>query len=335
MSAKFKVIHAGPFVGVQDAGRFNAMRFGVTPSGPMDRRAFQIANHALGRESGAPVIEIALGGLTIECIDGSVTACVTGGDFSIKLNDVDQPPWSAFTLHPGSVLKIRSGNWGSWCYLAFSGDLQTPRWLGSQSVHLNSGLCGNQFVQGDIINLANPVVSEAREGALLDPIQVKPKPEIRVVMGPQDRFFTNTALDDLVSKPFSLTSEYNRMGVRLSGPKLEIDADLTMPSAPISRGSLQVPGHGDPICLLADHQTTGGYPKIATVISADLDQISQLRVGDSVKFSKIDAMEAVHVARTYQSHIENLKEQVTDNQRGMAYKLLNNNLISGVNGPDE
>jgi len=306
------------------------MRYGVTGSGPMDRMAFQLAHFALGNDEHSAAVEISLGGLVLECVEGSVTACVAGGNFSIQLDNVTLPPWSTFTLHPGSVLKVRPGSWGSWCVLAFKGTIRTPTWLGSQSVHLNSGLCGHQFTQGDTFLVDEAEAVPVLDGELMESNGLEHDDTIRVVMGPQDRFFTDDSQSDLQSKPFKLTPEYNRMGVRLDGPKLEINSALDMPSAPISRGSLQVPGHGDPICLLADHQTTGGYPKIATVISSDIDKLVQKRVGESIRFQPCEPMEAVKAARESAALVEKLKAKIIETRQGLEYKLWNSNLISGA-----
>lgn len=330
MDAVFKIQQAGPFISVQDKGRFGFMRFGVTESGPMDRLGFTLANEALGNAEGTPVLEISLGGVALECVEGSVTAAIAGGSFTVLLDGKELAPWSVFTLSAGSRLQIRSGLWGSWCYLAFAGEVNASAWLGSKSVHLNSGLCGMPFVQGDRLTVAKASVLPERDGVILDPAPLKPGKTLRVVMGPQDRFFDAQALADLFSADFKLTAEYNRMGVRLSGPKLMINAALDMPSEPIARGSLQLPGHGDPICLLADHQTSGGYPKIATVISADQDQLAQMRAGDSFRFARLEPRQAVEIARQRNAQVEVLKLQIQENRLSFTQRLWISNLISGA-----
>ncbi len=328
MSAVFEVEQTGPFVSLQDRGRFGYMRFGVTESGPMDRASLELAQSAV--DAKGPGLEVSLGGVALRCVSGQVSCAVAGGSFSVQLDGQDHPPWSVFTISEGMRLRIRPGAWGSWCYVAFAGDVDAPHWLGSQSTHMDTGLCGMPMAQGDKITVNNPATLPDRLGEMCSPEPFKPADVIRVVMGPQDRFFDAQSIEDLTTKPFDVTPEYNRMGMRLSGPKLEVNAALDMPSEPIARGSLQIPGHGDPLCLMADHGTAGGYPKIATVISADFDVLSQMRVGDSLRFKAITADEAVAAARSRRAMIEATKEQIKAAQVSLEARLWGNNLISGV-----
>ncbi len=335
MNAVFKIDQVGPFVSVQDKGRIGYMRYGVTEAGPMDRLSHAMANFVIGNPETGPAIEISLGGLTLTCVEGEVTACVAGGCFEINLDGQELAPWSMFTISVGSKLRIRTGVWGSWAYLAFAGQLNAQSWLGSQSTHMGSGLCGASFTQGDIIKIEDPKVLENASGPFYDPECLKPSRDMHIVMGPQDRYFTDKSKTSLLLTEYELTSEYNRMGVRLKGAKLEINQALDMPSEPIARGSLQVPGHGDPICLLADHQTTGGYPKIATVISRDQDRLVQLRTGNKLRFVEVTPMRAVEMARQRKVEIDVMKAEIEANRVGFLQKLWSSNLISGVVGPNQ
>jgi biotin-dependent carboxylase-like uncharacterized protein len=335
LSAVFKIDQVGPFVSVQDKGRFGYMRFGVTEAGPMDRLGHAMANFAVGNPETDPAIEISLGGLTLTCVEGEITACVAGGSFDVHLDGQELAPWSIFTMSVGSKLRIRTGAWGSWTYLAFAGQLDADSWLGSSSTHMGSGLCGASFVQDDIIKIENPRVLENANVKFYDPEHLKPSGDIHVVMGPQDRYFTEKSIASLLLTEYEVTNEYNRMGVRLKGEKLEINQALDMPSEPIARGSLQVPGHGDPICLLADHQTTGGYPKIATVISPDQDRLVQLRAGNRLRFIEVTPMRAVEMARQRKAEIDVMKAEIEANRVGYLQKLWSSNLISGVVGPNQ
>ena len=128
------------------------------------------------------------------------------------------------------------------------------------------------------------------------PVTARPRREVRVVLGPQERFFAPEAVEALLTEAFALTGEYDRMGVRLRGPRLAVAGALDMPSEALPRGAVQVPGHGDPIVLLADHQTTGGYPKIAVLASADQDGFAQLRSHDRVTFQAVSAEQAIAAA---------------------------------------
>jgi len=325
--ATFEVEHAGPSVSLQDEGRFGFMRFGVTESGPMDRAGHAIACEAVN--AGGMAMEISLGGLTLKCLSGDISLAVAGGCFSVLLDGQPQAPWSVFTLHAGSKLQVRPGDWGSWCYLAFAGEVEAPDWLGSRSTHMDTGLCGMPFKQGDQITVNEARVYPDRLGEIAQSDPLKPASTIRVVLGPQDRFFTAQSIENLTTQPFTITAEYNRMGMRLSGPKFEITQALDMPSEPIARGSLQVPGHGDPLCLLADHGTAGGYPKIATVITADLDAMTQLRAGDQLRFKAISVEAAVKAARDRAALLVKMAEHIKSSRVSLEQRLWSNNLISG------
>jgi allophanate hydrolase len=327
--AVLKIDHAGPLVTIQDQGRPNYMRYGVTPGGPMDRRAFALGHYALGQEPRAS-IEISMGGLNLTCVTGGVTACVTGGGFTVILEGKTLPPWSAFELTEGAKLQIRAGEWGSWCYLAFAGDIDAPTWLNSASTHLASDQCGVPLQMDDKIAIDNTRTNATSGGELLDAATLKPSKQIRVIMGPQDRYFSDETIAEFECNDFTLTPEYNRQGVRLSGPTLNINQPLDMPSEPIARGSLQVPGHGDPIALMADHQTTGGYPKIATIISTDQDQVAQMRAGDTLRFLSVDIQTATAAARDANAKIATLRQQIDDKRMSLEQKLWNNNLVSGA-----
>lgn len=330
MRAVFQVEQVGPFVSVQDAGRSGYGRFGVTRSGPMDRLGHQLTNYAIGKPDHSSAIEVSLGGLTLRCIEGEVTAAVGGGHFLVNLDGGELAPWSIFTLREGSILKIRSGEWGSWCYLSFLGDMTAMEWLGSQSVHQGSGLCGLPYKQDDKVVVDNAKSNPDTSGAFFDPKSLRPSSQVRVVQGPQDQYFHDISISKLYLTEFKLTNEYDRMGVRLSGEQLKVNRALDMPSEPVARGSIQVPGHGDPICLLADHQTTGGYPKIATIISADQDAMAQKRVGDVVTFTKTSVDDAIAIARQRHLLIETMKKEIVSNRASFIHKLWSSNLISGV-----
>lgn len=296
--AVLSIAFAGPHVSVQDGGRLGLMRYGVPASGPMDRASFAAANLALGNPADAPGIEISLGGLVLECLSGMVGFAVAGGGFVVDHDGERRGSWSVATLRPGERLAIRPGFWGSWCYLALAGALQVPRWLGSASTHALSGLGGGRLATGQRLVVADAARREAREGAIPCPVGARPRSELRVTMGPQERFFAPEALAAFRAGPWRMTDAWDRMGVRLAGPLIAPEAALDMPSAPVMRGSVQVAGDGVATVLLADHQTTGGYPRIATVLDCDLDAFVQLRPRDRVIFRPVTPETAIAIART-------------------------------------
>jgi allophanate hydrolase len=296
--AVIEIVQAGPLVTVQDGGRAGLMRYGVPASGPMDRGSFAIANAALGNPDGAAGIEVSVGGLALDCIEGGVTIALAGGGFRATLDGHEHPSWIVATLAAGMRLTIRPGLWGSWTYLGFAGRLDAQPWLGSVSTHGPSGFGGGRLMAGQRLVIADAERRSAREGALDCPVTARPRHTVKVVLGPQDRFFSADTIATLLSQPFTLTDAFDRMGVRLAGPSLKPDAVLDMPSEPIARGSIQVSGDGVPAVLLADHQTTGGYPKIGTIICDHLDGFAQLRSRAQVAFTAISPQAAVEAART-------------------------------------
>lgn len=294
--AVLSVRFAGPHVSVQDEGRPGALRFGVPWSGPMDRRAFAAANLALGNPPGRPAIEVSLGGLSLTCQSGAVDFAVAGGGFILDHAGEKRGSWSVATLRAGETLTIRRGPWGSWCYLAFAADLQVPRWLGSASTHVLSGFGGGRLVTGQSLTLTGTSAGTAPR-AIPCPVNARPRPLARITLGPQDRFFAPDTVETFLSSPWRMTEAWDRMGVRLAGPGIAPEAALDMPSEPIARGSVQVAGDGVASILLADHQTTGGYPKIATVLDCDLDALVQLRPGDALRFQPVTPAQAIGLAR--------------------------------------
>tara|TARA_B110000459_G_C16496459_1_gene441336 strand:- start:432 stop:1076 length:645 start_codon:yes stop_codon:yes gene_type:complete len=208
--------------------------------------------------------------------------------------------------------------------------MNVPTWLGSASTHIGSDLCGAPLSAENSISVEDCYLPDLITGQVFDPKFFKPQSEIRIVLGPQDHFFTSQSVQDLQNEKFTLTKDFNRQGVRLNGPKLKITHALDMPSEPVGRGALQVPGHGDPICLLADHQTTGGYPKIATVISADQDKLSQMRSSDKIFFKVVTVETAIEAAKIAHQAEQSFYHIIKDSQKSLEEKLWNSNLVSGI-----
>ncbi|MEI4484805.1 biotin-dependent carboxyltransferase family protein [Frigidibacter sp. MR17.14] len=298
MSARLKVFRAGPHVTFQDAGRPGMKRFGVTRSGPMDRDAFAAAHAVLGNAPGGTAIEISLGGLVVDCLEGAASFALTGGGFRARLDGEVLGDWLVAGICAGQRLEILPGFWGSWAVLAFRGGIAARSWLGSSATHGPTGLGGGRLVAGQEITLEGEGACPALHGAVARPVTARPRREIRVVMGPQQRFFEPEVLAALTAAPFTLSAAYDRMGVRLDGPPLRPSVAMDMPSEPICRGSIQVNGEGAATVLLADHQTTGGYPKIATVIGPDVDRLAQMRSRDHLVFRAVTPEAAVAAART-------------------------------------
>lgn len=295
--ARLLIRHAGPHVTIQDGGRPGLARFGVPASGAMDRPALALANAALGNPPGQAAIEVSAGGLVVELISGAVTLACAGGGFVLDLGGRRLGSWSVVTLNAGDRLAIRPGPWGMWTYLAVAGQLPAETWLGAQATLSTAGMGGGRLVAGAEMTLTGAETRPWREGPIPCPVWARPRAEVPVVMGPQDRYFAPDTRATLVEAPFRLTAAYDRMGVRLDGPRLPPEGALAIPSEPVLRGAIQVSGDGVPTVLLADHQTTGGYPKIATLPGPETDRFAQLRPGARFRFRAIPAEAATLMAR--------------------------------------
>lgn len=333
--ATLRISFAGPLVTIQDGGRSGQMRFGVSNSGPMDRLSAAAANTALGNAPDATLIEVSMGGVMLECVTGSLSLAITGGAFTVDRAGEALDGWSVFALEQGDKLTIRPGKSGSWAYLAVAGTLEANRWLGSASTHSTSGFGGGQLNSGQTLTISDARVHEDRHGSIERPDFLPKGDDIRVVMGPQDRHFSDAALAAFQSQPFALTSAFDRMGVRLSGPELSLNGALSIPSEAITRGSVQVAGDGVPTVLLSDHQTTGGYPKIATVISGDVDRISQKRTGDPIRFVPVTPQDSVHITRDTAQRRNAYLAAISEPKGTLEQRLMRANLISGAVADDE
>ena len=326
---EFSISFAGPLVTFQDIGRPGNMRYGVSASGPMDIVSFEAANAVLGNETKQTAIEISLGGLILQCHEGSITLAITGGDFLIEYQGQKISSWTVLTIQKGERLSIRAGKSGSWAYLAFSGKLNVKDWLKSNSTHSTSGFGGGVLKTGQKFTLTDASNQANRIGPILKP-SFNTNDLIHAVLGPQDQYFMNTAIEIFSDSIFKVSDNYDRMGMQLTGPKLELKSALSIPSEPVVKGSIQVSGDGIPTILLADHQTTGGYPKIATVISSDINRLVQFRSNQSVEFMLISSNEALQKTRKFLDMKEKYLQKISISRGTLEQRLMSENLIGGV-----
>jgi len=326
---EFSISFAGPLVTFQDIGRPGNMRYGVSASGPMDIVSLEAANAVLGNDTKQTAIEISLGGLILQCHEGSITLAITGGDFLIEYQGQKISSWTVLTLQKGERLSVRAGKSGSWAYLAFSGKLNVKDWLNSSSTHSTSGFGGGVLKTGQKFTLTDASNQENRIGPILKP-NFYTNDLIHAVLGPQDQYFMNTAIKIFSNSIFKVSDNYDRMGMQLTGPKLELKSALSIPSEPVVKGSIQVSGDGIPTILLADHQTTGGYPKIATVISSDINRLVQFRSNQSVKFVLINSNEALQKTRKFLDMKEKYLEKISISRGTLEQRLMSENLIGGI-----
>lgn len=292
--ARLLVEAAGPLTTVQDAGRPGWMRFGVSRSGPVDALAFRAALAAVGAPPADGVaIELSMGGIALRCRDGRCGFALTGPGFSAEVDGRALGGWTVGVLEPGQRLLVRSGG-GNWGYLAFAGDMMVPRWLGRAATHAASGLGAGAVAAGMELRLEGEGTVVPR--GLPEPDDLAPIGEARAVLGPQERFFAAADVAAVTAATFRTTARMDRMGLVLDGPAL-VPTRLDMPSEAMSFGNLQVDGSGRITLLLADHQTSGGYPKIATLLARDAVRVAQLAAGAPFRIALVTAADAVAIAR--------------------------------------
>jgi allophanate hydrolase len=322
--ARLRVEAAGPLTTVQDIGRPGAMRFGVPRSGPIDRLVFAAAIAAAQPHEGT-AIEVSLGGLTLTCTEGEIGFALCGGDFTAEIDGRPLGGWCRAVLGAGQRLRVRQGS-GNWGYLAFSGATRITPWLNSRSTHALSGLGGGSVRTGDILEFEAALTLPPAPLEL--PPSAAPSAPIGIIIGPQDRFFAEDAVEHICAAPFIASGTFDRMGRALEGPPL-LPQRLDMPSEPAARGCLQIAGNGRMTMLLADHQTTGGYPKIATVIGADIDRLAQLPAGTAFRFEAVAVEEAVRRLRVHAATGADYLRRIVPSGT-LAERLLEQNLVGGV-----
>lgn len=295
--AALRVIKPGMLTTIQDAGRWGFQSRGVPVAGPMDPVSHRMANALVGNDRHAATLEVTLLGPELEFEDERLVA-VAGADFELWLEGRPAPSHAPFIVSAGARLRFGARGLGARAYLAVSGGISVPLTLGSRSTHLVSamgGIGGRRLKAGDRLPLGDP--TGVQGPALAPQTSIVPLPDgharIRVLAGPQADYFTSDALDVLQSAPYVVGHNSDRMGFRLDGPRLTHarGADIISDATPL--GVLQVPASGQPILLMADRQTTGGYPKIATVISADIAVAGQLGPADRISFIVCTPLEAM------------------------------------------
>jgi len=289
------VAKPGLLTTVQDLGRCGHQDAGVPLAGPMDVFSHRHANQLVGNDPGAATLEVTLIGpeLVAEC---AATLAISGAQFEVTCDDRPVAVGAAFAVAPGQRLKFGRILQGARSYVAVAGGVQTPPVLGSRATHLVSrmgGLGGRALIQGDRVPIqAGLPPGPFRKSAGLT-LPTKGRTLLRVVPGPQDHWFEADALRKIAGVSFRISPRSNRMGYRLQGPPLERVREGELISEPVGMGAIQVPAAGEPILLMADRQTAGGYPKIGHVISADLPLAGQLAPGDFIEFHLCSRQEAV------------------------------------------
>jgi len=328
MSA-LEVIACGTGASVQDLGRTGFRRFGVSTAGAMDRHALARANALVGNAPGTAAVELTLAGARFRVQAAPLLVATAGPGVKLEIDGRRIPADTSVRAESGTTLTVGPARGGVYGYLAVAGGIRTAPDLGSRALHLRSGIGGRPLAPGTVLPCvpAGPDTPSRR----LPPAAPPDPGPIRVVPGPQEDAFTADGLATFLSAAYTVHPKSDRMGLRLTGPSPAHAAGYNIVSDGIVPGSVQVPGDGQPIVLMRDCQTTGGYPKIATVISADLDRLAQLSPGASLRFAAVTPEKAIAAARAAAQAIAALSA----NARPLpplddTGHLLSHNLIGGV-----
>lgn len=310
---------AGPYSTIQDLGRAGHQAVGVPESGALNKYALRLGNRLVGNPEHAAGIEICMGGVSVEINDARRVALTGTGQTSLVISDryghqVEIMANRSITVRAGLTIMIPALSDTNTAYLSISGGIGTPQLYQSRSTSPNAmigGWQGRLLADGDQIPLLEDInLSDISERMLPNADDFGVKQDYRVVLGPQDDRFTDAAIDTFLTSEYRISPLLNRMGMRLEGETLSHKDNADIASDGIVTGSIQVPGDGLPIILLADHQTTGGYTKIATVIQADLASLASCKPGQSIRFSAVSVEEAEQLAHLHEDKFQQMLKQM-------------------------
>ena len=344
MTASINILRAGPSMTIQDLGRPGFARFGLSAGGAMDLYAMAEGSSLLGNAANAAAIEMAGFGGEFTIQDQSLWLALTGAPMRASL-DGEKLPWrSVFRAQPGQVLEIGSvltdgDTRGTYGYLHVAGGLDTPLEIGSRSNHLRAGIGGvdgKPLSSGTVLavsNLRNPPTEHLQ----LPVPEYLGRRELRILWGPQSSRFAESTRQRLLDETFHISHRRDRMAMRLEmASGLPLESLLSGISDPAMVGDIQVTGDGQPAILMREHQPTGGYPRIATVITADLAVVAQIPVGTPIRFRLISRDDAVSALRSWRDEIDSLADRLSPVIRSPEQwgNLLDYNLIGGVVSAD-
>lgn len=327
-----QVVQPGLMTTIQDLGRFGSQKYGVVVSGSMDAYALRIANILVGNEEHEGAMEMTLLGATLQFTTDTLIA-LTGGDFQATIDGKPAPMWRPLLIPKDAILKCTSAKKGCRGYISFAGGLDIPVMMNSKSTYTRAQLggfkgralqkkdrlsCGNMNAQNkailQLVKQENNYVPWSVTGRAR--VQFTQTPIIRVLPGTEFERFDKSSQQQFVQQTYTLTTEADRMGYRLTGVPLTLSEPFNLLSEGVTYGTIQVPPSGQPIILMADRQTTGGYPKIGQVISADLPKLAQLQPNAKIQFKQVT------VAEAEQAFFE--KEQIIQaTKRAIRLKLMN------------
>jgi antagonist of KipI len=313
--ATIQVLAPGLLTTVQDLGREGFGPMGVSPSGAADAISLRIGNGLLGNGEGAAGLEMTLLGGTFMFPEGGILA-LTGSDFGASLDEKPVDLWASFEAHPGQTLSLGPTRSGARCYLCVRGGIEVKDFLGSASTHLLSGLGGHEgraLRKGDVLKIGEANGSYRRRTVAAKALKsLSPRKVLRVTPGPQNDWFPEAAQEIFYASTYRVAEESNRMGLRLEGAPVPEGSGGKMITEGVSIGAVQIPSGGLPIILFVEQQTTGGYAKIANVISTDLSSLGQLRPRDEIRFERV-GWETARALLVEQEELLTSKELVVEN----------------------
>ena len=312
-----EILSAGILTTIQDLGRYGYGRYGVAPSGALDSFSLRIANLLVGNAEDAACLESTLMGLRIKALSDIVIA-VTGADLQPQQNIRPLQMWRSHVLKKEDVLSLKRPLSGFRASIAVGGGVHVSAVMGSRSTNLPSGFGGFEgrpLKKGDVLCADLPADHRKNAERKFNPEWIPvytDKWVLRVVWGPQDDHFTETGRDAFLNSSFSMSPDSDRTGIRLQGPAIQRRADIeaSIISEGVISGAIQIPGDGQPIIILAE-TVTGGYRKIATVISADLPKLGQIKPGDQVQFRAVSLDESLHALQAMEAKIRRFKTSLS------------------------
>lgn len=298
MMPGLKIIVPGLHTTVQGLKRIGYQDVGVPASGPLDCVSLRLANALVGNPRGAAALELLLQGPTCEVLADSLRLALVGGSAGMEIRSGDPrviPAGQSVRLTQGEVFRIGALGDSACAYLAVEGGLDIAPVLGSVSTYVRGaigGFQGRRLQKSDLVPLRLAAADVRAECTLRRPLDLALEQPVRVVLGPQADYFTEAAVKTFLSSVYTVSPQSDRMGFRLEGPAVEHARGYNIVSDGVVPGSIQVPGSGRPIILMADNQTTGGYPKIATVVSADLPVVGRRKPGRPIRFIAVEVRQA-------------------------------------------
>ena len=289
-----RVVVPGLQTTVQDLGRFGYAQYGISASGAADALALRAGNLLVGNAENAAGLEMTLVGGAF-AFEGAGAIALTGSDFG-----ADVPQWRAVEVRDGQTVRCGATRTGARCYLCVRGGIAVPPVMGSRSTHVMTGVGGRPLRAGDVLPVGDAAVRRPRGGSVEAPVSLRIE-RLRVTPGPQAEWFAG----ELYGRTYTVSEESNRMGLRLRGEAMPSPAGHMLTEG-VALGAVQVPPDGQPIILFVEHQTTGGYPKPANVISADFWHLGQMRPRDEVRFEEVEMAQALELLRAQEQWLYEL-----------------------------